>query len=83
MPFSVKSDRADELLRELRELTGEGITEAVTRALDDRLTRTRVARLSLASDMMWHLEEFRRKYPEFATSNFRAEDLYDEHGLPR
>lgn len=37
MAFSVKSDRADELLRDL---TGEGITEAVTRALDERLSRT-------------------------------------------
>jgi len=83
MPFSVKSDRADELLRELRELTGEGITEAVTRALDERLARTRASGAPTVSDMMWHLAEFRRKYPEFVTSEFRAEDLYDEDGLPR
>lgn len=83
MPFSVKSDRADELLRELRELTGEGITEAVTRALDERLARTRGLGRPSASDMMWHLDEFRRKYPELAASNFRAEDLCDEDGLPR
>lgn len=82
MPFSVKSERADELLRELRAITGEGITEAVTRALDDRLSRTRVERLSTASDMMWSLDEFRRKYPEFAASTFRAEDLYGDDGLP-
>ena len=83
MAFSVKNDRADELLSELRALTGEGITEAVTRALDERLARTRALGGPTVSDMMWQLQEFRRKYPEFATSDFRAEDLYDEDGLPK
>ncbi len=85
MPFSVKSDRADELLRELRELTGEGITEAVTRALDDRLMRTRVARLSTASDMMWSLEAFWAKYPDLIGRDVVSDEdlLYDNEGLPK
>ena len=83
MAFSVKNDRADELLRELMALTGEGITEAVSRALDERLVRTRAAGRPTVSDMMWQLAEFRRKYPELLTSDFTAEDLYDEDGLPK
>ncbi len=85
MPFSVKSDHADELLRELRELTGEGITEAVTRALDERLSRTRVGGLSSASDMMWSLEAFWAKYPDLIGRDVVSDEdlLYDQDGLPK
>lgn len=41
VPFSVKSERADDLLSEVRALTGEGITEAITRSLEARLDQLR------------------------------------------
>jgi antitoxin VapB len=44
MPLSIKSDEADRLARALTSLTGESITEAVTIALRDRLTRERARR---------------------------------------
>lgn len=83
MAFSVKNDRADELLRELMSLTGEGITEAVTRALDERLARARTVGRPTVSDMMWQLSEFRRAYPEVVGSGFTVDDLYDNDGLPK
>ena len=42
MALSIKSTEADRLARELSRLTGESITVAVTRALEDRLTRVRL-----------------------------------------
>lgn len=44
MALSIKTDEADRLARELSRLTGETMTEAVTRALAERLERTRAAR---------------------------------------
>jgi antitoxin VapB len=41
MPISLKSPEAERLARELAAATGESITEAITRALDDRLARVR------------------------------------------
>lgn len=48
MALSIKSDDADRLARELAATTGESITEAVTRALAERLDRTRGGRDGLA-----------------------------------
>jgi len=39
--LSIKNPEADELARELAELTGEGLTEAVINALKERLRRER------------------------------------------
>ena len=44
MALSIKTDEADRLARELSKLTGETMTEAVTRALAERLERERAAR---------------------------------------
>jgi len=37
MALNIKSDKADELARRLAEKTGESITQAVIRAIEDRL----------------------------------------------
>jgi antitoxin VapB len=41
MAFSIKNDETDQLARQLADLTGETITEAVTVALRERLARVR------------------------------------------
>jgi antitoxin VapB len=41
MALSIKTEEADRLARELARLTGETMTEAVTRALRERLERER------------------------------------------
>ncbi|MCI3131272.1 type II toxin-antitoxin system VapB family antitoxin [Phenylobacterium aquaticum] len=43
MALSIKTAEADQLARELSRLTGETMTEAVTRALADRLAKVRAA----------------------------------------
>ena len=47
MTLHIKDSKADRLARELAEATGETLTEAVTRALEERLAPERVARLGL------------------------------------
>ncbi len=44
MALSIKTDEADRLARELSWLTGETMTDAVTKALSERLERERAAR---------------------------------------
>ena len=44
MALSIKTDEADRLARELSRLTGETMTDAVTKALAERLERERAAR---------------------------------------
>jgi antitoxin VapB len=44
MALSIKTDEADRLARELSSLTGETMTEAVTKSLAERLERVRKAR---------------------------------------
>lgn len=45
MALSIKTEEADRLARLLAELTGETMTEAVTRSLRERLDRLRGAQL--------------------------------------
>jgi len=44
MALSIKTETADRLARELARLTGETMTEAVTKALAERLDRERAMR---------------------------------------
>ena len=44
MVLRIKDDKAERLARELVRATGESLTEAVTRALEDRLRRVKVRR---------------------------------------
>jgi antitoxin VapB len=44
MALSIKTKEADRLARELAQLTGESMTEAVTKALSQRLERERASR---------------------------------------
>ena len=85
MPFSVTSTRADAALTELMDLTGEGSTEAVTRALEDRLARARIEARLGSIDMMWRIEQFQRGFAHLRpTRHMTDEELigYDDEGLP-
>lgn len=53
MPISIKNDQTEQLARQLAELTGETLTEAIRIALSERYDRIRRARSgrSLADDL--------------------------------
>jgi antitoxin VapB len=46
MALSIKTNEADRLARALAKLTGESLTEAVTVALNERLSRERARRIT-------------------------------------
>lgn len=84
MSLNIKNPETHMLARELADLTGENVTQAVTVAVRERLERLRRGRgkrlseqlLAIGKDCASHLREPYR-------STDHAELLYDERGLPR
>lgn len=79
MALSIKSELADRLARDLVELTGESITDAVVASLEARLEVERRRRRALGIDDI--VERFRR----LPVLDGRAPDDiigYDADGLP-
>ena len=94
--LNIKDAETTRLVRELVELTGESQTEAVRRAVRERLDRERIERESRAAGTTEERRrEFERMCAEVRKINDRVEsqrssrhsltedDLYDEHGMPK
>ena len=84
MALSIKDPETERLARALSQLTGENITTATKRAIEERLRRLggRSRRAALLEDMA----EIRRRWSEMRIADDRSADEilgYDEHGLPR
>lgn len=84
MALNIRNPETERLAEELAKLTGETKTAAVTRALQDRLTRLRRERsqLSLADE----LDAIATQCASLPLKDGRTADEilgYDEHGLPR
>jgi antitoxin VapB len=84
MALSIKDPEAERLARTLARQTGESITTATRRALEERLRRVGNAprRASLLED----LAASRRRWRSLPVLDGRSsEDIlgYDENGLPR
>jgi antitoxin VapB len=84
MALNIRNREAERLAEAVAELTGETKTEAVRRALDDRLKRLRRERAGrrLADE----LDDIARHCARLPVLDDRPADEilgYDEHGLPR
>ena len=88
MPFNIKNDRTDALLREVRLLTGEGVTEAVTRSLEMRLNQLKHRPRANGDRIIELAHEFRHHFnipawkpgdPQLSVDH--GDLLYDD-GLP-
>ena len=79
MAVNIKSARVDELLGQLRQLTGRGVTEIVRDALEQELQRQR--RLRRVERLQHDLQGLQEEAAARARS-FAASDLYDPDGLP-
>ncbi|MEZ5373714.1 MAG: type II toxin-antitoxin system VapB family antitoxin [Microthrixaceae bacterium] len=80
MALSIKSDEADQRARELADLTGESITEAVTKAIAARLERERRARRPRRSAL-----DLAHRFQQLPVLDPRSADEilgYDADGLP-
>jgi len=83
MALSIKHDEADRLARELAELTGESLTQAIVVALRERLCRQR----SKKDNTPLHeriMEIGRRCASRPVLDDRTAEEIlgYDENGAP-
>jgi antitoxin VapB len=84
MALSIKDPETERLARSLAELTGENITTATKRAIEERLRR--VGGQSRRAALLEDMAEIRRRWSEMAIADARTpEEIlgYDEHGLPR
>jgi antitoxin VapB len=84
MALSIKDPETEQLARSLAQLTGENITTATKRAIEERLRRLggQADKDALLQDMA----EIRRRWSEMhVLDNRTPEEIlgYDEHGLPR
>ena len=79
MAVNIKSVRVDELLEQLRTLTGQGPTEIVRQALEQELQRQR--RLRRQARLENELPALQQK-ASAESWPFDAESLYDADGLP-
>jgi antitoxin VapB len=85
MALSLKDAETDRLAREVASLTGESLTEAVRRALAERLARERRKRGDVAG-LASRLDALALEGAALPDLDGRSPDEiigYDEHGLPR
>jgi antitoxin VapB len=94
--LNIKDAEATRLVRELTELTGESQTEAVRKALRERLQREKAEREALDArtaeqkrrefEKVWakiqKIQE-RVKKRRLVENMLTEDDLYDERGLPK
>jgi antitoxin VapB len=83
MALSIKSLETERLAREIAAKTGESLTGAIRKALEERLERLRNQRQTqiLASQ----LQEILRRVDQLPVLDSRPADEilgYDEHGIP-
>jgi antitoxin VapB len=85
MTLHIKDEKADRLARELAQATGETLTEAVTKALEERLQRERGLRDADFEARFRGVMEILREIDKLPVLDVRTPDEllgYDEHGLP-
>lgn len=82
MSLNIKNEEAHALAAQIAKATGESLTEAVTIALRERLTRIE-APDALAEELLELGRDCARRLKEPWRSADHADLLYDEKGLPR
>jgi antitoxin VapB len=84
MALSIKDPETERLARSLAEATGETITTATRRAIEERLRR--VGGHTRKAALLEEMAEIRARVSAMPVLDDRsADDIigYDEHGLPR
>jgi antitoxin VapB len=84
MPLSIKSIETERLARKLADRTGESLTTAIQKALEERLDR--LSRQRRSSAVASQLRDILRRVDNLPDLDPRSPDEiigYDEFGLPR
>jgi antitoxin VapB len=86
MALNIRDPEAQRLARELADATGETMTRAVIKALQERLERLRVRQDASGAERAARLMAHGKKFAALPVSDRRSPDEiigYDEVGLPR
>lgn len=85
MHLNIKNDDAHRMAKELARLTGESMTEAVIKALEQRLADERRRQIEARGDLASRLAPILERAQSRAVLDERSGDeiLYDENGLPK
>jgi len=84
MALSIKSMETERLAREIAAKTGDSLTGAIQKALEERLERLKLQRRG--GILARQLEDILRRVDQLPILDPRAADEvldYDQHGLPR
>ncbi|MBA4159665.1 MAG: type II toxin-antitoxin system VapB family antitoxin [Gemmatimonadetes bacterium] len=84
MALSIKNPETERLARELARTTGESVTQAVTRALRDRLVRE-TGRTDDLEHWLEGIREIQRRVAQLPVLETGTDEEllgYDENGLP-
>ena len=84
MALSIKNDETERLARQVARETGESLTEAIQKALQQRWERLQGRRRSHV--LVGQVEDLLRRVDALPNLDSRPEDEilgYDEHGAPR
>ena len=82
MALSIRNREAEQLARTVARETGESLTQAITRSLEERLQRIRGSRT--ADDTLWEIMQISRRCAALPDQDRRSADEvlgYDEHGV--
>lgn len=84
MPLSIKNDATERLARQVADETGESITEAIQKSLEERWQRLKARRR--ARVLSRQIDDILQRVDAMPTLDDRSPDEiigYEEHGLPR
>jgi antitoxin VapB len=84
MALSIKNSETERLARQEASETGESLTEAIQKALQERWERLKTRRRSHV--LAAQVEDLLRRVDALPILDSRSEDEilgYDEHGMPR
>lgn len=84
MPLSIKNEATERLARQVANETGESLTEAIQRSLEERWQRLKQGRK--AHILSSQIEDLLRRVDALPTLDHRSEDEilgYGEDGIPR
>jgi antitoxin VapB len=83
MALSIKNSEVDRLARELAEVTGENLTEAIAKALKERLERESGSRhVNRMRDEIKRIQQRVARLPRLDDRSDEELIGYDEQGLP-
>jgi antitoxin VapB len=87
MSLNIKNSETERLVRELASRTGESVTQAVSRSVQERLTRLGAEAEEVAAARLVRMKEIAHdasgRWPAKTRSTDYDAELYDERGLPR